>query len=345
MIESIKLQDVTIFDEFEWDGFSNVNLVIGENDTGKSNLLKMLYAVTRSLENTTRLEGEAPSGPWKELLARKLKWTFQPPSLELGKIVRKGSDRLCTRCNLSGDTYAQFSFSSSAKSEVREGGFAVGGPFPHALFFPPGEVIAKMGAIAMTREQREVIGFGDTHYDLVKALRQPESYHDRAPEMEWAQKTLDGMFPGKIRQRKDGTFEYRRGSSRFEMSQTADGIKKLGSLLHLLRNGLIQDGVTVFFDEPSTSLHPEWVLTFVEVLFQLAQAGIQIVVATHSYVVLKQFELLAREHEQRTPLCVLSKEGDTVTSRFADLSDRIPRNSIVDASVELFNRDVSLELK
>jgi predicted ATPase len=228
---------------------------------------------------------------------------------------------------------------------VREGEFAVGGPFPHALFFPPEEVIGKIGAIATTREHREVIGFGDSHYDLVKALRQPESYHERAPEMERAQKTLDGMFPGKIRQRKDGTFEYRRGSSRFEMSQTADGIKKLGSLLHLLRNGLIQDGVTVFFDEPSTSLHPEWVLTFSEVLFQLAQAGVQIVIATHSYIVLKQFELLAREHKEKIPLCVLSKGEDTVRSSFADLSDHIPENSIVDASVELLNRDLHLSAK
>jgi AAA15 family ATPase/GTPase len=39
MIESIRMQDVTLFDEFEWDGLANVNLVIGENDTGKSNLL------------------------------------------------------------------------------------------------------------------------------------------------------------------------------------------------------------------------------------------------------------------------------------------------------------------
>lgn len=198
----------------------------------------------------------------------------------------------------------------------------------------------------MTREQREVIGFGDTHYDLVKALRQPESYHDRAPEMERAQNTLDGMFSGKIRQRKDGTFEYRRGSSRFEMSQTADGIKKLGTLLHLLRSGVVQDGTTLFFDEPSTSLHPEWMLTFAEVLFRLAQAGVQVVVATHSYVVLKQFELLAREHEQRTPLCVLSREeaGSGVEAQFADLSERTPMNSILETSLTLYDRNIDLSL-
>jgi hypothetical protein len=86
-------------------------------------------------------------------------------------------------------------------------------------------------------------------------------------------------------------------------------------------------------------------LTFSEVLFQLAQAGVQIVIATHSYIVLKQFELLAREHKEKIPLCVLSKGEDTVRSSFADLSDHIPENSIVDASVELLNRDLHLSAK
>lgn len=36
MSESVKLQDVTFFEEFEWEDLSNVNLLIGENDTGKT---------------------------------------------------------------------------------------------------------------------------------------------------------------------------------------------------------------------------------------------------------------------------------------------------------------------
>jgi hypothetical protein len=82
-------------------------------------------------------------------------------------------------------------------------------------------------------------------------------------------------------------------------------------------------------------------------LFEMAKADIQLFVATHSFVVLKQFELLAREHDRRVSLCVLSREaeGDGVDATFADLRDRIPPNAIVDASVELFEREVNMTLK
>jgi AAA15 family ATPase/GTPase len=354
MIERVRLQDVTIFEDFQWDDLGGVNVVIGENDTGKSNLLKMLYAVTRSLEQSTKLDEniaahvKAPQGPWKERLAEKLRWTFQPPSLQLGKIVRKGTDSaLRVRCEFENETYADFSFTSSAESEIRDTSHAMSAPFPWGVFIPPEEVLSTMGAVSVTREQRQVIGFGDAHYDLVRALRQPESYHEKQGGLTSAQKKLNDMFPGEFVQRKDGTFEYRRGSSRFEMTQTADGFKKLGSLVHLLRNGVILGDSILFIDEPEASLNPDKILTLVEILFQLALNGVQIFVATHSYVVLKQFELLAREHDAKTPLCVLERDEETgsVRARHSDLRDRVPRNVIVDASVELFERDVSLELK
>ena len=117
MIERVKLQDVTIFDEFEWDGLSNVNLVIGENDTGKSNLLKMLYAVTRSVqEHQQSIEQD----PWKERLAKKLQWTFQPPNLDLGKIVRRGGGPLEVRCATPvSKSHISFEFGQTTEKQIQ----------------------------------------------------------------------------------------------------------------------------------------------------------------------------------------------------------------------------------
>jgi len=72
MLEDVRLKNVTIFRAFAWENVSNVNLVIGENDTGKSNLLRMLYAVSRSFQEFTRVDDGAPAGRWSELLAEKL---------------------------------------------------------------------------------------------------------------------------------------------------------------------------------------------------------------------------------------------------------------------------------
>lgn len=343
MIESVKLQDVTIFEEFEWDDLSSINLVIGENDTGKTNLLKILYAVTRSLQESTRLDGEAPSGPWKKILARKLRWTFQPPDLDLGKIVRKGGERLQMECDFRGDTYANFAFTSSAKSEIRDTRHVEGAPFPRTLFFPPREILTTRDAIVETRDRLGLIGFDDTYYDLAKALRSPESHSVTDENIQQVLDGLEELFPGHIDVDDEGELIYRRGREKYGIAQAAEGIKKIGALTRLIRSRHIQSGTTLFFDEPAANLHPQAILDFVALLFRLAQAGVQIFIATHSYVVLKQFELLAREHDEEMPLCVLSPaEEKGVEKSFADLSDLIPSNSIVEASVDLFERDLDL---
>lgn len=349
MIEDVRLENVTIFREFTWEDLSTINVVIGENDTGKSNLLRMLYAVSRSFQDFTRVDDEAPAGRWSDLLAKKLQWTFQPPELELGKIVRKGEDRLRVQCTFREHGRAHFSFGKGTTSEIRDAdaGTAeaeIGPQFVHTLFFPPKEVLTTLKAIASTREQRQIRGFGDTYYDLITALRQPQDYGKKPEELERVQNALDDMFPGKIRQRDDGTFEYRRGPGRYDMTQTAEGIKKIGTLAHLLRNGEIQRGSILFFDEPSANLNPKNILRLVELLFALGRAGVQVFVATHSYVVLKQFQLLAREHDERTPLCVLSREDEGIGAEHVDLRDRIPDNPIVSASVDLFERDLAQKL-
>lgn len=344
MIESVTLQDVTIFEEFEWDDLSNVNLVIGENDTGKTNLLKMLYAVSRSLQESTRLDGETSTGPWKEILAQKLRWTFQPPDLELGKIVRKGGKRLQADCNFQGNTSARFAFTSSAKSEIRDTRHAEGAPFPRTLFFPPKEILTTRDAIIETRDRLGLVGFDDTYYDLAKALRSPESYSERNEEIQQVLDELEGLFPGHIDVDDEGDLIYHRRREKYGIAQVAEGIKKISAITRLIRSRHIRPGTILFFDEPAANLHPQAILDFVALLFRLAQAGVQIFVATHSYVVLKQFELLARERDERMPLCVLSsaEERDEVEKSFADLSDHIPSNSIVDASVNLFERDLDL---
>jgi predicted ATPase len=227
---------------------------------------------------------------------------------------------------------------------VRSAEAEIGPQFVHALFSPPKEVLTTLKAIASTREQRQIRGFGDTYYDLITALRQPQSYGDKPQELERVEDALDDMFLGKIRQREEGGFEYRRGPGRYDMTQTAQGIRKIGTLAHLLRNGEIQEGAILFFDEPSINLNPKRILRLVELLSTLGRAGVQVFAATHSYVVLKQFQLLGREHDERMPLCVLSRKNNEIEVEHVDLRDRIPENPNVSASVDLFERDLAQKL-
>ncbi len=82
-----------------------------------------------------------------------------------------------------------------------------------------------------------------------------------------------------------------------------------------------------------------------EMLHDLSEAGVQVFMATHNYFVLKQMAILARKTNTSIPFCSLRKESDGTQADFADMKDGMPENPIVEASVELYQRDVESELE
>jgi predicted ATPase len=346
MINCINHADnVGIFKQFDWEDLDRINLIIGENDTGKSHLLKLLYATTRSVQEYGRKQS-AKAPRWTDVLADKLRWTFQPPGFDLGQIVRKGEgNRLKVDCRICNESI-YYSFGRATTKQINEASQPPGSMKPpETLFFPPKEVLTSMQAVAATREQLEITGFGDTYFDLIKALRLPTTRGRIQTNLQKVLNELETLFGGKIQQENPNEFIFRRGHEKYGMTQTAEGIKKIGILAQLIRNRSIQSGSVLFFDEPAAHLHPKATLKLVEMLYEMSKAGIQLFIATHSYTVLKQFELLAREHRKTVPLCVLAPtEEEGVNASFADLKDHIPENSIVDASVELFERNLDLNM-
>ncbi|MCK9635221.1 MAG: ATP-binding protein [Methylobacter tundripaludum] len=69
------------------------------------------------------------------------------------------------------------------------------------------------------------------------------------------------------------------------------GMTNLGMVQALLKHNVITEGSFVFIDEPETNLHPDWQVKLMEVLLVLAQAGVNIVITTHSTDLLKALEV------------------------------------------------------
>lgn len=188
-----------------------------------------------------------------------------------------------------------------------------------------------------------MFGFDQTYQDLIQALRVPNS--PKAPEEEFQKvlASLHDIFQGEVSMERK-RFVFKRGRERYTMAQTAEGIKKISILTTLIRNRTLQKGTILFIDEPETNLHPRAIIAFCEMLFNLSQIGIQIYMATHSYFVIKQFELLARRNQASVQLCCL-KKGEEIGVSFSDLQLGMPDNPIIEASIKLYEEDVRLDLE
>ncbi len=347
MFEYLLLEDLGIFSRLEWQNHQKINIIIGENDTGKTYILKMLYCIAKSVEEYTK-RSEADNKSWKEILSEKIFWVYQPNKQKLGELVRKNGNRLSVNARISGavpngDEYS-FSFGKETKDTITKCTEQVYKKLDfNSLYLPTKEVLTAFDAIATVNEQLKIFGFDHTYQDLIQALRTPSAAKKLNQPLEDILDNLQKLFQGELSiERK--RFVFKRGREKYEMSQIAEGIKKISILTTLIRNRTIKEGTILFIDEPETNLHPRAIIALCDMLFSLSKLGVQIYMATHSYFVLKQFEILARRHKESIQLCCLEKSED-ITIKFNDLKEGMPDNPIIDASIRLYEEDVRLDLE
>jgi AAA15 family ATPase/GTPase len=345
MFTRLDLENFGIFDCFEWNDHAKINILIGKNDTGKSQLLKILYSLAKSVEiYHKQSQPNALQESFSTVLANKLIWTFQPEGKGLGELITKGQNKLNVQARLCEENY-HFSFGKDTTRKITDvNNHLIPPKNLSAIFVPPKEVLTAFEAIAATREQLEIFGFDDTYYDLITSLRLPTTKGNIQKDMKEVLENLVQLFEGEIL-REGKQFILKRGREKFWMSQVAEGVKKIGILTTLIRNRSLQKGTILFIDEPENNLHPEAIVALVKMLFSLSKADIQIYLATHSYFVIKQFELLARKHKETIQICSLIKEENNIIGKFRDLQQGLPDNPIIDASIQLYEDDVRLELE
>ena len=353
-LTSLCLENFVAFQQpLDWRAHSSLNVIIGENDTGKTHLLKLLYAMTRAIEEHAKKRAGPEPKELAEVLAGKLRWTFLPPKMELGRLVTRGSgNRLSVELGWNGSGHLKFAFGKDTVSRIVE---MQTNNLPEldghkASFLPPKEILSIFDAIVATRESQEIASFDDTYYDLVQDYRQPPTAGKWQDNIKNVFRHLEDVTGGgEVEMDKDGTIVFRRGKESFNMHQTAEGIKKIGILSRLMRNRRLTPtgGCMLFVDEPEVNLHPKAIVLFAEMLHEFAQSGIQVYLTTHSYFLLKRLEQLAREKATDYALLDLRKQpdGGGVTGTVTRLAQGLPMNPIVEESLRLFDRDVQLYME
>ena len=356
MLDAITIQNFMGHDELTIKDIPSINVIIGKNDTGKTGLLKLLYATVKSLE-VYSFKSNSPGVSYKKELADKLHDTFMPRKNGLGDLVQKGSkDKLDVNITLSGNNgkYRQsiyYSFGDRTEKSISTCIDHVA-PLPNnlinALFVPAKEVLTAFNDIRNIRENFYGNGFDDTYLDLIKALSLETSQGRVATELSLVNKSLEDLFEGKIEQtgQNDQPFIFKRGKQQFAMQQTAEGIKKIGILTTLITNRQLGKGTILFMDEPETALHPDAIRQMVEMLVAMSKAGVQIFIATHSYFVVKQLANCAKRDKLDISCWNLTRDiGKSVSNSFHNLVDGVlPSNSIIDEALKMFDEEISIDL-
>ena len=232
MIKDIEIESFGPIKHLTYDGFQNINLLIGKNGSGKTFLLKALYASLKSVELYQR--GKEPRNI-KQLLSDALFWTFQ--GRELGNLVRKGSLNLSFSMCSSQDETLTCSFGSKTSTQIQNVQSTFRPTDVNSVFIPAKEILSIQDVILRSFEVDKSFGFDKTYVDLARALSKTQRGRN-FKEFSDARKSLNDAIGGRLEyddMRKEWIF---RDSNRriIEINLTSEGIKRLSILDILLGN-------------------------------------------------------------------------------------------------------------
>jgi len=261
-----------------------INIFIGENGSGKSQILKLLYSVLDT-NNTVAIEKEETDYEKQRAFASSLTDIFKAD--KLGNLVNKSKKESSIDIELTAYDIS-FKFGTNAKKETGKGSIPLPKTFVEkkSVFIPVKEVLSFFEGFRIMYEKK-YLNFDKCYYNLCKALEEPLSKQSNN-NLNVIEK-LEDILNGKIKII-DGKFYLTTNNNEtFEISLVAEGLRKIGLLSYLLSNEALDNNSILFWDEPEANMNPKLIKDMVKFLVMLANHGMQIFISTHSPYIIETF--------------------------------------------------------
>lgn len=334
MLKKLTIENFTNFDEAEFNFVPGINIIIGENSSGKSHVLKLAYSIA-SVWNQCGKEG------WKSSLKNKLYKVFRVSKLGDLQSFHDSSRQDCI-------TRMIFEFSvnhKSRESEILDISLGVDSinvklhptaPLMKSpLFFPAKEVLSLFPNF-ITLYEKYYLSFDETYYDLCKAIDNPLLKDPNQSLIDSIEAIIGGKFV-----LKDNNFYLQTQQGEINIFMVAEGWRKLGMLSYLIANDSLKEDSILFWDEPETNLNPHLIKQLAAILLELTKYNIQVVIATHNLFLMKYFDYLVANSQTKVPTAFFSlvrtEQGINVEhgTRLSELNTVVALNE----ELELYDKE------
>lgn len=339
-ITRLVLENFTAFKKLDMELSPGVNILIGENGTGKTHILKALYSFCVAIMANENSSVDILSNNFfssdlgsKTLpLHHKMNYSIRPTinidinEYTLGWQLAPLPD------------YPHTLFSPRIGPDWDK----IGGININSAFIPAKEMLAH-GAGLRTQFKKYKMPFEKIYEDLLYAVYDLERQeiidggNDLIREIE---KTIGGkvVLLGE-------TFFLKTDYGNVVFAMVAEGLRKIATLVPLIKNGYIAKDSVLFWDEPEANLNPKLMKLLVEILLQLQRNGVQIFLATHNYVLLKEFDLQKTADDKVRYHSLFRNQEDDVECNSTEEYDDVKPNAILETFSDMYDRDVEKDFE
>lgn len=308
------------------DGFAlkfcdGINVLLGQNGTGKTTLLKMIYAATQWSNE------QVDENKSKSLLQ------FFSNNLKEQEDLKSASHKKdFSYYKVSNGTY-------SFEDSISHRGLLDYENWRHlnipSVFIPATEMLSHAkGFLALN--QKFKMPFDATQIDIIVNASLPE-VREEPVALHGVLEKISDTIGGTVIMEDDSFYVLKKEGYKVDFSLEAEGLRKLGLLWKLIRNGLLEPGSILLWDEPEANLNPELYPLVADILLELQKNGVQIFAATHSYNFAKYLEIRRTEKEQVMFHNLYKDEHQVVVPSSAYRMDDLEQNHIMMADNALLD--------
>ena len=339
-IDRMRVRNITVFEEVDINFCKGINVFIGENGTGKTHLLKMLYEIPAIglIEYNLRV-GNNPieaSRVYPNLIFVRQKG------------IRRGETTGACRLYF-GQSYYELALKSDGETDLdgneqyklnHRVDEELAKIFSRVIFIPSKDMLThSRGLLSMSEKYSKDMPFEGTLLDIIKKAGQWKV--DHVPDLvRKILPLLEDVIEGTVVYENDTFYILKRDGSKVDFFLEAEGHKKIGLLWQLLMNESIAKDSVLVWDEPEANLNPKLIPVVAKVLLELARYDVQIFIATHDYNLMKYISILKKQGDQVAFLS-LFKSGSAVTYENAAAYDLLRNNAIVDANTKMYKDGIA----
>lgn len=303
MLERLRIKNFTVFADADFEFVRGLNVIVGTNGTGKTHVLKLGYVAESARFNISQQftsdQLKTPSfsaTAWTGILRKSLLDVFL--SSQIGPLIRwNAKDEADVNVYFDSNEALQFELIPATEDEDRatasihtSTASAITTEAFRPVFIPAKEILTL--SWMLPGSEQLIAPIEKNYLDLLNQLRLLPL---RKPESTLAIKALTAVLGGEVQEKDDKYYLVTPDGRRTAISMVAEGLRKFGTLQKLLANGGLTKNKTLYWDEPEANLNPALLRQLAAILAELARQGFQIVLATHSMSLLKEFHILSRD--------------------------------------------------
>lgn len=336
-LTKINIENFTIFEDITIPFSKGLNILVGENGMGKTHVMKLAYAACQSRKHDVSF-------------SQKTTMLFRPDQSGIGRLVNRNKNGENTARVLVESDIAQIGMSFSTKTkkwdaEVKsEEKWEKQMSGTTSVFIPAKEILSNAWNLDAAVKMGNV-EFDDTYLDIIAAAKIDISTDVDSVARKKYLKILQKISNGKVTVQDDRFYLKPGTQAKLEFNLVAEGIRKIALLWQLIKNGTLEKGSVLFWDEPEANINPKYIPVLAELLIMLEKEGVQIFVSTHDYFLSKYIEVKREKDSDVQYISLYKDEKNQVQCEIAKEFELLEHNTIMDTFRQLYREEIGVALK